>query len=53
MLEVASNSKEDASRTTIMYKSFLSYMQLKEYLALLLENGLIEEYHRDGKAFTN
>ena len=48
MLEVA-NSEEDTSRTTIMYKSFLSYTQLKEYLALLLEKGLVEEYYRGDK----
>jgi predicted transcriptional regulator len=38
----ASDAK-DATRTSIMYKSFLSYAQLKEYLSFLLENGLIDE----------
>jgi len=31
-----------AAKTKIMYKAFLSYAQLKEYLAVLLENGLVE-----------
>ena len=31
-----------ASKTKIMYKAFLSYNQLKEYLTILIENNLIE-----------
>ena len=31
-----------ATKTKIMYKSFLSYAQLKEYLSILIENNLIE-----------
>ena len=31
-----------ATKTKIMYKSFLSYTQLKEYLSVLIENNLIE-----------
>ena len=31
-----------ATKTRIMYKAFLSYTQLKEYLTILLENGLLE-----------
>ena len=31
-----------ATKTRIMYKAFLSYAQLKEYLSLLLENNLME-----------
>ena len=31
-----------ATKTKIMYKSFLSYAQLKEYLFVLIENNLIE-----------
>jgi predicted transcriptional regulator len=49
VLEVASSEKEDATRTKIMNKSLLSYTQLKEYLALLVENSLIEEHHKEGR----
>jgi len=31
-----------ATKTKIMYKSFISYGQLKEYLLVLIENNLIE-----------
>ena len=31
-----------ATQTKIMYKAFLSYGQLKEYLSVLIENNLIE-----------
>ncbi|HEY9387239.1 MAG TPA: winged helix-turn-helix domain-containing protein, partial [Nitrososphaeraceae archaeon] len=34
-------AKEGASRTNIMYKSFVSYGQLEELLGLLLENNLL------------
>ena len=30
------------TKTKIMYSAYLSYAQLKEYLSVLLENGLIE-----------
>jgi predicted transcriptional regulator len=30
------------TKTKIMYKAFLSYGQLKEYLSLLIENNLLE-----------
>lgn len=42
MLRTASNNK-GVSKTSIMYKSFLSYVQLKEYLSLLMEYGFLEE----------
>jgi predicted transcriptional regulator len=31
-----------ATKTRIMYKGFLSYAQLKEYLSVLIENNLLE-----------
>jgi predicted transcriptional regulator len=38
-----------ATKTKIMYKAFLSYVQLKEYLTVLLENGLLE--YEEGMQF--
>jgi predicted transcriptional regulator len=40
---VGDNGSEGVSKTSIMYKSFISYAQLKEYLSLLIENELLEE----------
>ena len=31
-----------ATKTKIMYKAFISYVQLKEYLSVLIENNLLE-----------
>ena len=36
-----------ATKTKLMYKAYLSFNQLREYLALLVENGLIE--YEEGK----
>jgi predicted transcriptional regulator len=36
-----------ATKTKIMYKAFLSYAQLKEYLTVLLQNDLLE--YEEGK----
>jgi len=38
-----------AIKTKIMYKAFLSYAQLKEYLTVLLENDLLE--YEEGRQF--
>ena len=38
---IASN-EGGVTRTKLMYKAFLSFAQLKEYLELLIDNGLIE-----------
>ena len=51
--EIVSNILEaangGATKTKIMYKAFLSYAQLKEYLALLSQNGLLEYLDADAK----
>ena len=39
ILEAANGS---ATKTRIMYKAFLNYAQLKEYLSVPIENNLIE-----------
>jgi predicted transcriptional regulator len=44
MLNIINESDaKGATKTSIMYKSFLSYAQLKEYLSFLLEKDLIDE----------
>jgi predicted transcriptional regulator len=44
--EIVSNILEAANggvtKTKIMYKAYLSYNQLREYLSILIENSLIE-----------
>jgi predicted transcriptional regulator len=50
MLSIINESDaKGAARTSIMYKSFLSYTQLKEYLSFLLEKGLIDEFPQQSK----
>jgi predicted transcriptional regulator len=39
-----------ATKTKIMYKAFLSYAPLREYLSILIENNLLE-YHIGNKIF--
>jgi predicted transcriptional regulator len=43
---VGDSGIEGIPRTLIMYRVFLSYFQLKEYLSILIENGLIEKFHK-------
>jgi predicted transcriptional regulator len=38
-----------STKTKIMYKAYLSYAQLKEYLSVLTENGLLEYEEGENK----
>jgi predicted transcriptional regulator len=40
----------NATRTKIMYNAFLSYFQLKEYLPMLIERGLLS-YNADTSTY--
>jgi predicted transcriptional regulator len=40
----AANDHDEITKTKIMYKAFLTYAQLQEYLALLIQNGLLEYF---------
>jgi predicted transcriptional regulator len=46
----AANAGAGASRTRLMYKSYLPYNQLKEYLRTLQENVLID-YEAGGRCY--
>ena len=37
------SGSEGANKTSIMYKAFLSYAQLKEYLSFMVVKDLVEE----------
>jgi predicted transcriptional regulator len=39
---VAARELDGVTKTRIMFKSYLSFAQLKEYLKLLLDSGLLE-----------
>jgi predicted transcriptional regulator len=43
------NDNNGVTKSKIMYTTFLSYPQLKEYLSLLLEKGLIEKYQKEAE----
>lgn len=40
--QILEASNGGTTKTRIMYKAYLSYAQLKEYLSVLMENGLLE-----------
>ena len=40
--QILEASNGGTTKTKIMYKAYLSYSQLKEYLSVLMENGLLE-----------
>ena len=46
----AANGDDDATKTKIMYKAFLSYSQLKEYLTVLTEVDLLS-YDEETRTF--
>jgi len=46
----AANERSGAGRTKILYRAFLSYAQLKEYLQVLTERGLLR-YDVDAQTF--
>jgi predicted transcriptional regulator len=52
ILEAANGGSDDgggggATQAKIMYKAFLPYAQLKEYLTLMVENGLLKYDQRE------
>ncbi|WP_415282282.1 winged helix-turn-helix domain-containing protein [Candidatus Nitrososphaera sp. FF02] len=49
ILEIAQGG---AIKTRIMYKAFLSFPQLKEYLELLLDGGLLEYVEEEKEYYT-
>lgn len=50
MAEMLRAANGGATKTQIMYKSFLSYAQLQDYLSVLLENSLIG-YDKEEREF--
>ena len=52
ILEVVNSHGDNGlTKTKIMYNVFLSFAQLKEYLSVLLEKGLIEEYQKQRSSY--
>ena len=41
---------EGATKTLIMYKAFLSFAQLSEYLSFLVGKGLVDEFPKNGSS---
>ena len=50
ILQTANSDGNGASQTKVMYNAFLSYIQVKEYLAILVDNGLLQ-YDLDTRRF--
>jgi predicted transcriptional regulator len=48
--EILESANGGVTKTKIMYKAFLSYTQLQEYVSLLIENGLLE-YHPQNQIY--
>jgi len=42
ILKAARNYGNGAGQTQIMYNAFLSHAQMKEYLTILIDNGLLQ-----------
>ncbi len=42
MASILDAATEPTTKTKVMYKAYLSYSQLKEYLAVLIANQLLE-----------
>jgi predicted transcriptional regulator len=50
---IRESGSEGASRTSVIYKSYLSHAQLKEYVSLLMKNDLIEVISHQCKIGSN
>ena len=51
MLNIIKDSgAEGATKTSVMYKAFLSYAQLSEYFSYFIEKDLIEEFPKQVKS---
>jgi predicted transcriptional regulator len=48
--QILESANGGATKTKIMYKAFLSYAQLKEYLSILIENNLID-YEKETNSY--
>jgi predicted transcriptional regulator len=44
LITINDSGSKGANKTSIMYKSYLSYAQLKEYLSFMVEKGLVGEF---------
>ncbi len=50
--DILESANGGATKTKIMYKAFLSYSQLKEYLAMLIQNELLAHDMEDNMYHT-